>query len=361
MSSLKKEFPIISTYTYLNTPYSGVIPKTVSEQISQLEEEYRLKGSLFTDEHEENIVHETKQLIAEIYNAKPEAIGLLNNFSTGLNIILNDLPEHSRVVLIKQDYPSVNLPVKSRNFEVHEVDLDLKLYESLKQKFTEVNPNYFIFSITQYVSGLQVNPTALAKLKEDFPDVFFIADATQYCGSEAFDFENSPFDVFGTSGYKWINAGFGNAFFLMKSRFLKAHEFKTVGSNSLISKPDGQPRLTGFLEPGHFDIIALARLKYALQFHYKIIGINFIESEIKSISKRAKKEFLDLNLLDLDVIEAESHQNIFSLKGDERDIEKLKEHRILSSFRGSRIRIGFQYFNTEKDLLNLLEVISKIR
>lgn len=360
MPSLKKEFPIISTYTYLNTPFTGVLSSSVQSKTNELEEDYRLRGSLFSNDYEDSIVEETRQLISEIYNAKVDAIGLLNNFSTGLNLILNGLPEESKVVLLAQDYPSVNLPVKSRNFKVFEVDINLKLYDNLKQKFAEVKPDFFIFSMTQYISGLQLDLKALNQLKEEFPEICFIADATQYCGSEAFDFGNSPFDVFGTSGYKWLNAGLGNAFFLLKPNFLETYHFRSIGSNSLTVKPEGKPRLSGFLEPGHYDVIAVARLKFALEFHYKTLGIEFIESKIKELSKQAKSEFLKLNLLNTDVVDQDSHQNIFSLKGEESHIDKLKDRGILSAFRGKRIRVGFQYFNTEKDLKTLLDALQKL-
>lgn len=360
MTDLKKEFPILKDYTYLNTPYTGVISSSVYSEVKLLEDDYRLRGSLFTDEYELKLIDETKQLIGEIYNTQPDHIGILNNFSTGLNLILNDLPEQSRVVLLRQDYPSVNMPVKSRNFEVHEVDINLSLYNNLKATFKKVKADFFMFSMTQFISGLQLNLTALAELKKEFPDVSFIADATQYCGTEYFDFENSPFDAFGTSGYKWLNAGLGNAFFLLKSDFLNKYKFRTIGSNSLTVKPDGEPRVTGFLEPGHYDIVAIARLKFALEFHYNTIGIEFIERHIKELSKKAKSEFLKLDLLDTEVIDEPSHQNIFSLKGDENDMEVLKERGILSAFRGARIRVGFQYFNTQKDLNVLLDALKTI-
>jgi selenocysteine lyase/cysteine desulfurase len=360
MKNINNEFPIISYYTYLNTPFTGILSTSVSEKIYQLEEEYRLNGSLFADKYEHSLINETRSLIGDIFKTNSEQVGLVNNFSTGINLILNDLPEQSKIVLLAQDYPSVNLPVKSRRFTVHEVDINRDLFENLRQTFEKVVPDYFMFSVTQFVSGLQLKIPMLKQLKSEFPEVRFIADATQFCGTEAFDFENSPFDVFGTSGYKWMNAGLGNAFFLLKSDFLNAHQFQTVGSNSLDEKPDGDLRPTGFLEPGHFDILAIARLKLALEFHYKTIGIETIESRIKAISSRAKTEFLKLNLLDTKVVDETSHQNIFSLKGDEGAIYKLKEKGILSSYRGGRIRVGFQYFNSEQDLNRLLQVMNNL-
>jgi len=360
MMNINNEFPIISSYTYLNTPFTGVLSKSVSEQINLLEEDFRLRGSLFTDEYEHDLINDTKKLIRDIFNTTSEQVGLLNNFSTGLNLILNDLPKQSKVVLLSQDYPSVNLPVKSRDFDVYEVDINRDLFENLRKTFDSVTPDYFMFSITQFISGLQLQLPMLKQLKDDFPEVSFIADATQYCGTEAFDFENSPFDIFGTSGYKWMNAGLGNAFFLFKSHFLNTHQFHTVGSNSLDEKPDGDLRPTGFLEPGHFDIIATARLKLALEFHYKTLGIEMVESRIKTISSLAKTQFLKMNLLDTEVVDESSHQNIFSLKGDESTISRLKDEGVLSAYRGGRIRVGFQYFNTEQDLNKLLKVLSEL-
>ena len=360
MKNINNEFPIISSYTYLNTPFTGVLSKSVSEQINRLEEDFRLRGSLFTDEYEHDLINDTKELIGELFNTNSKYVGLLNNFSTGINLILNDVPRQSKIVLLTQDYPSVNLPVKSRDFDVYEVDINRDLFKNLRKTFDSVAPDYFMFSITQFISGLQLQMPMLKQLKNDFPEVSFIADATQYCGTEAFDFENSPFDVFGASGYKWMNAGLGNAFFLFKSHFLNAHQFQTIGSNSLDEKPDGDVRPTGFLEPGHSDIIAIARLKLALEFHYKTLGIEKIESQIKSISRLAKTELLKMNLLDTEVVDETSHQNIFSIKGDEKTMSRLKEEGVLSAYRGGRIRVGFQYFNTEKDLNKLLQILSEL-
>jgi cysteine desulfurase/selenocysteine lyase len=354
MIDLKKEFPVTSAYTYLNTPFTGVLSSEVSKKIQDMEEDYRSRGSAFTNENEHQIIEDTKSLIAEIYNSKVENIGILNNFSTGFNLILNDLPDSSKVVLLTQDYPSVNLPVKSRRFQIHEVDINQNLNENLRKVFLEEKPDFFMFSMTQFISGLTFSMKDLEQLKREFPEVSFMVDATQYCGTEPFDFENSPFDVFGTSGYKWLNASLGNAFFLFKSSFLNRFNFRTVGSNSLTSKPDSKLRLTGFLEPGHHDLLAVARLKFALEFHYKRVGIEFIESTIKTLSKQAKAKFFEMNLLDREVVDADSYQNIFSLKGDEKLMEKLQHKGILSAHRGGRIRVGFQYFNTGMDLEILL-------
>ena len=80
MIDLKKEFPVTSAYTYLNTPFTGVLSSEVSKKIKDMEEDYRLRGSAFTNETEHQIIEDTKSLIAEIYNSKVDNIGLRNNY-----------------------------------------------------------------------------------------------------------------------------------------------------------------------------------------------------------------------------------------------------------------------------------------
>ncbi len=359
MKDFKLAFPLLNTHIYLNTPFTGLISEDLKQYRRFLDNEFQIKGSLFADEYEAEIIQSTKANLAKYYSTKPEQIGLVSNFSVGINLILNDLPQKSKVLLIKEDYPSVNFPVKSRDFLVSEVGISEYLEQGIQSAFEKNQPDFFIFSITQFISGIKIDLEFLKTLKHSFPQTFFIADATQYCGVESFNFEDSGIDVFGTSGYKWLNAGLGNGFFLFKSNFLKQFHFKSIGSNSLDEKPDGEPRLTGFLEPGHYDLVALASLNFALKYHYETVGIQQIETQIQHLSKLAKAEFEKHDLLEKTVIKRNISSNIFSLKGDESLVEKLKNHNILTAFRGGRVRVGFQYFNTEDDLDKLVSTISK--
>lgn len=357
MKDFKRAFPILNTHTYLNTPYTGLISEDLKQYRRDLDDEFQRKGSLFADENEADIIHSTKINLAKYYSTKPEQIGLVNNFSVGMNLILSDLPKQSKVLLLKEDYPSVNFPVKSRGFLVTEIGNHENLETEIRAAFEHNQPDFFIFSITQFISGIKIDLAFLKTLKQDFPDTFFIADATQYCGVEAFNFETSGIDVFGTSGYKWLNAGLGNGFFLFKSEFLNSFHFRSIGSNSLDEKPDGKPRATGFLEPGHYDLMAIASLNFALKYHYETVGIQEIETQTQHLSKLAKAEFSKYDLLEKSVLERSISSNIFSLKGDENLVEKLKKHNILTALRGGRVRVGFQYFNSENDLDKLISVI----
>ena len=57
------------------------------------------------------------------------------------------------------------------------------------------------------------------QLKEKYPQLLIIGDATQHIGSDLFDFKKSAFDAIVCSGYKWLLGGFGNGFIALSDDF----------------------------------------------------------------------------------------------------------------------------------------------
>ena len=50
--------------------------------------------------------------------------------------------------------------------------------------------------------------------------MLIIADATQFCGTAPFNFNESAIDILGGSGYKWLLGGYGNGYILFKDQLL---------------------------------------------------------------------------------------------------------------------------------------------
>ncbi|MEX0362300.1 MAG: aminotransferase, partial [Allomuricauda sp.] len=55
----------------------------------------------------------------------------------------------------------------------------------------------------------------------------------QFCGTQEFNFEESGIDVLGASAYKWLLAGYGNGFFLVKEEAKKRFNLNAVGNWSV--------------------------------------------------------------------------------------------------------------------------------
>jgi selenocysteine lyase/cysteine desulfurase len=260
------------------------------------------------------------------------------------------------VLLLKGDYPSVNWPVETRGFRTHYVAIDEQMEEHIISVCEKKRPDFFCFSMVQYISGIQMDLDFLNDLKKRFPDMIMIADATQYVGSEEFCFRESGIDIILASCYKWLHAGDGNGFICVKEEVQKHIFPKEIGFRSARNVMNSNVTFISRFEPGHQDMIAFGSLQQAILKVHEL-GWKKVSDPVKELSKTAKAAFEIRGLLTPVVCSRKNHSSIFNIKGDQKLYDKLLENNIITSLRGDGIRVSFSYFNTAKDLNKLLEVL----
>lgn len=358
MEILRKGFPVLEQYTYLNTAASGLLPETVWEFRQNHDLDFLLGGSVFK-EKQADVLTKTRELVGEFFKCAPAQVALVPNFSYGINTLLEGLEKPQNALLLKNDYPSLNWAVESRNFEILYAEINQNLEQNITEAFEKQQPDFFAFSVVQYINGIKIDLDFIKELKQKYPETLFIADGTQFCGTEEFNFEESGMDVLICSTYKWLNAGYGNAFIVFKKEVQSKVAPKTLGFGSLQGKYKAhEGNFIGKFEPGHQDTLNYGSLAEALKL-INDIGITEISKRIESLSTKAKKEFTKMDLLEKSVVNRKSHSSIFNLKGDEKLFQHLRSKNIILSQRGEGIRVSFHYFNTEKELDFLLKELRK--
>lgn len=356
MKKLRKPFPVLQQYTYLNTATSGLLSEKVLEFRHDHDLDFLISGSLLKDKQGEILVG-VRETVGKFFNCAPNRVALIPNFSYGFNTLLEGLDTSKKVLLLKGDYPSITWAVSSRNFEICYAQIDENLEQHIEASLEKEHPDVFAFSIVQYISGIKLSIDFLKNMKQKFPETLFVADGTQYCGTEMFDFDDSGLDVLICSTYKWLNAGYGNAFILFNASVQGKIAPKAVGFNSLQGKYKAQEgNLIGKFEPGHQDTLNFGSLKTALEL-LKDVGMDLVQERIAILSKRAKQEFSEMGLLTDIVVKRKLHSAIFNIKGDTDLYNFLKNKDIICSQRGDGIRISFHYFNTEEELEYLLKTL----
>jgi selenocysteine lyase/cysteine desulfurase len=356
MKNLRNHFPVLGHYTYLNTAATGLLSEQVFNYRQEQNLDYLTQGSMFRDK-KANLMAEVRESLARFFSAEANKIALTPSFSFGFNSLLEGLPRNTKILLLEGDYPSINLPVEKREFEICYAEINEDLEKNIQKAIEKEKPDVFLFSIVQYISGIKIDLDFLKKLKEDFPKMLIVADGTQYCGTEKFNFKNSGIDVLGASAYKWLNAGFGNAFFLFKEQVTEKVYPKTIGFGSNIGKyKQEENAFIGKFEPGHLDTSNIGSLKVAIEQQEKI-GVELIEKQIKKLTEKAKTAFTELGLLEESVVNRKNHSSLFNIKGSEKLFKKLNEEGIIYSQRGNGIRLSFHYYNNDEDLDRLLEVL----
>ncbi len=356
MTAFKKYFPITKQCTYLNTPASGLLPSPVLEYRQEHDLDFFVMGSAIKD-NRGTALTTIREKVGTLFSCAPNRVALVPNFSYGFNTLLEGVPSSKKVLLLENDYPSVNWPFESRDFEISYAQIDDNLEKNIASAFAKAQPDIFAFSAVQYINGIKIDFEFLKRLKTNYPETLFFADATQYFGTEVFDFDGSAFDVMGGSCYKWMNAGYGNGIFLFKEAVAKKVFPKTTGFNSLQGKYKAQEgSFLGRFEPGHQDTLNYGSLGVAIDLINEI-GMETIEKQIQELAAKARAAFTERDLLEDAVVKRTEHSSIFNLKGDEALVNRLKNQNIVSILRGDGVRVGFHYFNTEDDLQQLLAVL----
>jgi selenocysteine lyase/cysteine desulfurase len=357
MEDLKKHFPALDSCIYLNSASNGVIPKPVIEWRRQHDLDLMNHASVFRDKHKIHI-EQIRNTVSRFFDASADETALVPNLSFGINIVLEGLPKGQKILLLKDDYPSINWPVETRDFNVCYAEIDENLEKNIEAAVAKHKPNVFVFSIVQWLSGIKIDFEFLKQLKSNNPDLLLIADGTQYLGTENFSFDDNAIDVVGASTYKWLTAGYGNGFIMVKKAARKHIFPRTIGFNSA-EKFESLATETTFMkhfEPGHQDTLNYGSLEQAIKFQ-EMLGKENLYQKIALLSAKAKANFAEMGLLKNETLLREKHSSIFNIKGDKELFQKLKERNIICSLRGGGIRVSFHYYNNEDDLGELLQLL----
>ncbi|RZM19079.1 MAG: aminotransferase class V-fold PLP-dependent enzyme, partial [Pedobacter sp.] len=304
-----------------------------------------------------DFLQEARVALSRYFNAEEKYTFLVPNFSHGFARLLEGLPNTYRFLLLNEDYPAVNYSVENRGFAVDYVSPDTDVEGNILAQIEKTRPDVLAFSIVQYSNGLKVDLNFLKRLKQLYPELLIVADGTQYCGTEVFDFDASGIDVLIASGYKWMLGGYGNGFMLMKPSVSKDVFTKnqTLGSPKEAFLQD-RSVLSLYFESGHQDSLSFGTLYQSILW-FEQLGKRMLQDRISDLSLKAKTAFEERNLLAPAISNRTIHSNIFNLLIRDEDYAKLERSNIKYTARGKGIRVSFHFYNTEQDLEHLLSVL----
>ncbi len=357
MKEVTKDFPILRETTYLNTAVFGPLHNGLITWRREYDRKNQLGGSHMWGETLK-ILAATREAIGGFFNCEERNVALVYNFSIGLNLLLEGLDSKKKVLMLQDDYPSLNWPFESRGFKTKVLkgskDIESRIEEAVRTEHIDV----FAFSLVQWLDGFTIDPEFIKGLKRTYPDLLIIADGTQFCGASSFDFKASGIDVMGASGYKWMLAGYGNGFMLFGDGVEDRFAVPTLGFHAANGSYDQKEAITFAqkFEPGHLSGLTFGSLGCSLSY-LTHVGMDKITAYNQHLANQAKQELAALDLLDEHVVARKTHSGIFKMKVDHTMFQKLQENGIVCSERGNGVRISFNFYNTEADLAKLVGII----
>lgn len=357
MEKIRKEFPVTRKGIYANTAVYGPMYDSLLDWRQEHDLDFLLHGSEMR-ERSLNILSDTRNTVGQFFKCKRENVALVSNFSTGLNFLVEGLTPKTKVLLLDNDYPSLNWSFENRDFDISYLKMDVNIEEHIHDTITTKKIEVLALSLVQWLDGFLIDLAFIKKLKQDHPNLIVIADGTQFCGARSFDFGTSGIDVLGASAYKWLLAGYGNGFMLFSDVVQERFSLNTIGFNAAngdLNKKDNI-RFAKKFEPGHLSCLNFGSLKFSLDFLTRV-GMDAITEHNNQLVLKAKDTFTELGLLSKTVVLRKSHSTIFNITGDEKMFNTLLHNNVLCAQRGNGIRLGFHFYNTENEIDAVVKIL----
>lgn len=344
---------------YLNTAGCGLISPASLKAGAEIYNEFAINSSTRSEIWREKEEPVYRKRLAEFLDVDQQRLGLIPNFSYAMNMLIQSLKGDERILVYKNDYPSITAPFVQNGFEVHylESEQDFRLsLTGIERILQEKKINILAISHVQWQTGFKLDLNALTALCKKSATKL-IVDATQSLGAIPLPMQALGIDVVIASNYKWMNSGFGNGIIYFDPSFLKSYPPVITGAASL--EYGGQARS---YEPGGLNIYGLALLDQAIKEKLDI-GISRIYEQNMRLTKtlldglavyREKIEiFGDYRIDDrASIVVLKDTHNHNGALGD-----FLANAGVIVTNRNATLRISMHYYNRADQIGYLLHAI----
>ena len=371
--SNRSQYECLNEHIYLNQASLGLISRKAITSMHSFLDEIAQNGNLrMSDEEELNFVNPLRIYSSRLLNCDPKQLAILSSASEMLSQapFLLEAADKNEVVLVKSDFPSLNLPwiayAKKNNHFVKFVEENIKkdltssILEQINKKTVAV-----VVSLVQFSTGTMVDIKKLRAETRAF-GVKLVLDVTQAAGAIEIKSRDWNTDILVCSGYKWLggHGGVGLA----------------VLSEELISKTPLTPGWMGAENPFSISHQYLSLSKTARRFtqstmsYVSIKGLEvsikeLLEMKIQNIEKHSK----DLKTIFLDKLKDTSwnvfhdnnidlsSSNIICISNDKKNLKEVSnllfQNNIVCSYRNNHLRISIAHFNNENDIEKLFNLL----
>lgn len=359
---MNKENP--NKVTYLNTAAMGLVsPESVAAAQKFQEGTLTNPFQTFIDWMGEGLPN-LREKVAQLIHGHPNQIAFTPNFSYSIQGVAENLrPKVNKVLLYKDDYPSLNMPFELGEFKVHYVENKDGFFisiDEIKEIAKREEIEVIALSHVQYLTGFTLDIEILGEFcKEE--GIVLILDTTQSLAAVELNFDLLPVDVMISSSYKWLNGGPGSAILAVKNSFMREFPPCSAGFGSTTQK-DGclnyEPSIKSY-EPGHLNSLGLLQLEKGVEKRLK----DSVEKVVKYNKSLLKRLASGLENTTYEVCGGSGVENLSTIlcfAADQGVHDKLTQNRISVTWRKGLIRVSPHFYNTKEDIDRLLAVLETI-
>lgn len=361
IQKIRAERPLANGYTYLDTARTGAISTGTADALKQHIDDFMINGALHREEWIA-VKEKARDKVAQIMEVPSEDVGFLTDVSTGMSFLATAMKGYKKVLLIKDDFPSVGIPWIRSGYEViwlnKEADLSIdlnKCEEALKKGI-----DILAISWVQYNSGFRIDLDKLGDLCEQY-DTKLVVDGTQGFCAFPLSLGSSKIHVFMASAFKWMTAGYGVAVIYIDPQLRNELKFEAGGWNNLIDffgtweGEENYKATTELVELAHPKYANLITLDHALS-EFIEIGINHIQERVARLSSYLQEQLIQSGIVALSNYSEKESSAIRLMRGNKELFHKLENEKVKVTFREDYFRVAPHFYNQESDIDKLINL-----
>jgi selenocysteine lyase/cysteine desulfurase len=370
-ASVRADFPIASTQTYLNSaaihPMSVPASQSLEQHIA-----FRLKGggegrADFGDEQQRDL----KRRFAQLIGAKPDEIAFIQNTSDGENIVVMgmDLPKRGGNVVLDELHFETSLymykSLEAKGLQLRVVKhRDWMIDINDMERAIDKNTRLVSMALVSNVNGYLHEAKAISDLAHA-RGAYVFADMVQAAGAVPIDVRAMGIDFGSTATYKWLMGERGFGFLYVREDLQNTVVPTTRYGHRQIAKFDrvgitweplpGAARY----ETGTFPN-SLALCSYTSLQYIERLGLANIRAHARQLTDRLQKELPAMGYPSVTPKGNETPIVAFQLKDAAATAKKLQQGRITATIiqDEQRMRLAVSVFNTQEDIDRLLSTLS---
>jgi selenocysteine lyase/cysteine desulfurase len=371
-NDIRKLFPALSHYTYLNSAAVSPMPLAAVEAVTSQLYDVSTHGVLhYTDWIAAK--SRARDLLAEMLHVRPDQVAFMRNTSDGMAAIANgvDWAEGDNIVSFQNEFPANFYPWRSvrDRFGVElrlapERDGRIDLDELISM--IDSNTKVVTVSAIQFASGFRADLERIGKAARD-ADALFGVDIIQAFGARGFDLPGELVDFAAGASHKWLCAPEGCGILYISDRCRERIEPTFVGWISVGEPWDFDDREQPF-QPNALAMesgTGTSSLFYGLEQSLKLLhetGLEDIRAYLDELTDfmcelLAAKDYDIVSSRDPNeksAIVCVKHRNGLTCQ---EIAKKLEDEKIVISARGGRVRISPHFYNNREDIERLVDAL----
>lgn len=366
---VRKDFPALRDYTFLNTAYTGLIPQAVVDAARDWVA--TRAGRTYTVGELLARTDEVRKQYAGMFGAGEDEVAFLSSTSEGENLVVNSLDWKPGDNVVYDDLVYESTPIiyqrlaATKGVEIRVVKsrngaASLEDFAKLANKRTRLISVAWINNN----SGYRHDMKALAALAHA-RGAYLYSDAVQFMGTGPVNLRTEGVDFCTSGTYKWLLAGFGVSVFYVRRELLDTLQTPNVGWRT----PNPQaPKAAKRLEYATLPFGELYELGASLKY-LQSVGLDKIEARSQVLVERFRSG-LAARKIDAAAENTRSPIVSFYVRKPAADITKILDaERVKVSTQNTgpaggppltRVRVSISFFNNETDIDRMLAVADQL-